>query len=269
MTAMLFAAQSSYALVGAGFHWGFDFSRSMDDAIAPLSIAGLPDGSTISVTRTNFERNAINFGGKVFWDLIPIIPIDAIEVSLNFGIWQYQSMLRIDVPSSGEGLPTLAYDIDLGLENSSESYFGLSGMPYANLHLDFTLRRQLLNLLVVKFDAGIGYSLHMATPILDANFINNNDLIDADGLLALATNHTSVGREISTNVVNAMIDETLGSTAHGMHFLLGVRAKLPVMPIGLYIDAKYMLPFSDSISDAKRGVNASGILINAGISLSI
>ena len=54
----------------------------------------------------------------------------------------------------------------------------------------------------------------------------------------------------------------------GMHLDLGASLKLPLMPVGFYIDAKYLVPFGDMDKDIS-GLKSSGILINSGLSFSL
>ena len=119
----------THAIVGAGFHWGFDFSLDMEDTfddqlafdfVKPVDLfdtsslglsvseieSYLPNGITfdslktlinehvevlearapLTLSRKDWTRTIINFGGKVFIDNIRII--DAVEVSFNIGAWE-------------------------------------------------------------------------------------------------------------------------------------------------------------------------------------
>ena len=102
-------ALPSQAIIGVGVHWGVDASLSMDNvrneqltlsgikliATAPDISGTMPTGipseipSTmlpIYINRTGFDRTVINFGGKVVVDAIKWF---AIELSTNFGLWEY------------------------------------------------------------------------------------------------------------------------------------------------------------------------------------
>ncbi len=114
----------SQAIVGAGFHWGFDFTLDMADKYdvpltyeefvsvdlldniqddvpdfanqLPITLQELKDsitaGSTLTSTlpimlsRSEWNRSIINFGAKIFFDAIPVI--DALELSFNIGAWE-------------------------------------------------------------------------------------------------------------------------------------------------------------------------------------
>jgi hypothetical protein len=281
------AVSASYAIAGLGFHWGFDFSLSMDDVKdekmnIPLDLSSLPpevseavgDVDFFRVARTNWRRSAINFGGKAYIDLIPFI--EAVEVSCNFGLWQYDGALDYadlsDLASiiAGGDITYKTVNLTIG-DQGMPKYIGLDGTPYAKLQFDATVRKTLLNLYLVKFSAGVGASAHFATPLLTGNLVEGvlskadlSDLTDMKTLLA-------PGSKTSKDIVQKIIDEALGKPVVGMHILLGVKAKLPVMPVGVYADGKFMIPFTnyDKDADKGKGINGYGLLLNAGLSLSI
>ncbi len=100
---LMLASFNAFAIVGAGFHWGFDFSTSMDDVLkddvfstSDIKLPDLPGGfevpdtSFMFISRTGFERTPINFGGKIFVDVLPI----EFEASVNMGIWQYDGVIN-------------------------------------------------------------------------------------------------------------------------------------------------------------------------------
>jgi len=284
------AVSSSYAIVGIGFHWGFDMSMSMENVpsekveITPklegLDLSFLDDEASqllkntefFSVSRLNWGRSPINFGGKVYVDFIPFI--DAVELSCNFGMWQYDGALSyVDVSPSG--LASLAADgivkrdtIPLTLKAQGVDYIGLSGTPYAKLHFDATVRKMVLNLWLIKFNAGAGVSAHFATPLLSSKLIESAlgvKIDNPDFLKNLANPAEGYGKDIVQEIIN----QALGKPALGMHLLVGAQAKLPVVPVGIYIDGKFMIPFSKFDDDAGAGVKGYGFLINTGLSLSI
>jgi hypothetical protein len=284
------AVSSSYAIAGIGFHWGFDLSMSMDDVRGerlnlpmpeltglPPELAGLDEEIAafdfFRVSRENWGRSAINFGGKAYIDLIPFFDI---EVSGNFGLWQYDGSLEyLDINNTDaiiNGTP--AYKtVDLTLKDLDMKHIGLTGTPYAKLHFDATVRKTILDLWLIKFSGGAGMSAHFATPLLTGSLIE-----DALGSALTTASAVDIGgllsdKETGKTIVTKIIKEAMGKPALGAHVLLGVKAKLPVIPVGVYIDGKYMFPFSNFDKDAGDGkkspINGYGLLVNAGLSLSI
>ncbi|MCL2181871.1 MAG: hypothetical protein FWB85_00160 [Chitinispirillia bacterium] len=282
----MFAVSNSYAWVGAGLHWGYDLSMSMDDVskekinLGSFKIADLEVGSeALYVSRLQWRNSPLNFGGKVYLDFIPVI--NAIELSCNFGLWQYDGALHVLNPQKTLGnvtldnpIPELVHDeIPLTLKNTGLSYVGLSGTPYAKLHFDASVRKQILDLWLIKFNGGAGVSAHFATPLLSNALVEKalDIKISDDASAALANlSDPDLAKGAAKKIVQEIIDQALGKPVIGGHIVLGVQAKLPVIPVGVYVDGKYMFPFSKFDSDAS-GVKGfgSGLLFNMGISLSL
>ena len=281
------AVSASYAIAGIGVHWGFDLSLSMENAVNErvnipgvsdfFSQAGISeDYSLITISRDGWKRSVINFGGKAYIDFIPFLPIDAIELSCNFGVWQYNGSLQyLNVTETvAGGAPVYSEPINLGVKTQDLGYFGLEGTPYAKLHLDFTVKKELFSLILVKFDAGLGMSVHFSTPLLSASLVEKAlekaHGTDINAILA-GLNENATGGELGKQIVEEILNQTLNNAVYGAHIFLGARAKLPVIPVGIYVDGKFMLPLSNFDKDAggdKSPINGFGLLVNAGISLS-
>jgi hypothetical protein len=268
---MISAASMSHAIVGVGVHYGFDLSMSMKNVDEAVSLK-LPDGiselvpaggAPFSVSGQNWKASPINVGGKVYVDIIPVI--DAIEVSCNFGLWQYDGALTYINPNpTGEG--DLYKTIPLTINEQGLNYIGLGGTPYAKLLLDASVRKTLLDLVILKFSAGAGVSVHFATPLLSASLVEDvfgKKEITKEFLEGLGDK----GNANSKAIVEKIIDETLGEPVYGAHIIVGAQFKFPVIPVGLYVDGKYMLPFTKF--DEDKNISGFGFLVNAGISLSI
>jgi len=301
-------ASTSFGAAGFGAHWsGLDFSVTMDDAVnqavtfegltldRSFGFSGAFAGSLpttfdaneipIYVDRSGFEHHPASFGAKFFIDVVPLI--DAIELTANFGVWQYDGMVRY--PSSiatnanpgtvtslieleQQNLVTVQYDtLDLTLEGNGQSFMGLTGTPYAKLQFDLGFRKFIkLPVIhkVLKTYAGGGFSLIFATPGASAGLISDaiGDAMSAQtaqSILDLTTNlgpNSTAGRDI--------IDEILARlfTPHfGLNIQAGVMLKPPVIPFGLYVDGKFNIPFGELDEDA--GVKGLGFLLNMGVAL--
>lgn len=317
------------ALVGAGLQWGFDFTLDMEDNFYdPLSLdkfvpstmlddtilgielylpitldslkslidadpeAKVATALPFTISRSEWTRSVINFGGKVFIDGIKII--DAIEVSFNMGAWEYEAMLKYpngevqDNISQGdvdEFIETGNYEklltmdsVALTLDEFNLSYlkmFGISKTPYFKLHIDATIRKNLFavpkELKTFRMYLGGGISFHLGTPIITPSFIA--DVLDSPIKTAIEKGGTvgdfvgEVNREDRLkNIVQSLIEESKDPT-FGMHFVGGTMIKFPVIPVGIFADAKYMIPFGDM--DKNVDIGGFGFLINAGICLSL
>jgi len=280
---MFSAVSSGYAIVGAGFHWGFDFSLSMEDEPGEaVNLPGLTDeiktelngNSLITVSRTNWRSSALNFGGKAYIDFLPFI--EAIELSCNFGLWQYDGALNY-ADLSPDGLQYIASkgkpqykQVELTSKSTGLDYWVLEGTPYAKFQLDATVRKTILDLWIIKLSGGAGFSSHFSTPLLTAKLVEDavgEKLSNVDKLPTLLSDPNG---EIGSAIVQKIIDEALGNPVYGMHILLGIKAKLPAIPVGIYVDGKYMIPFTKFDENAvDKAIDGWGLLLNAGISLSI
>lgn len=269
-----FLSIPSFALLGAGFHWGFDFTTTMDDVEGENifkvsdfnsdSITLPPEFDSLSfmkVSRTNFDRTAIDFGGKIFVDVLPV----EIEASINLGVWQYDGVISylsgVD-SSGGTAVPTYT-DEALTIENlGGISYFGVDKTPYGKLNLDLTLKKTLKKIPIIKPSFGAGMSVHFATPVLSEQLIK--DALDLGDDLS-SINPDDLTDPAAIESILKQITDGAKKPKTGMHLLVGLKAKLPVIPLALYVDGKYIIMFN-SIED-NVGVKTGGILLNTGILL--
>jgi len=254
---------TSYAIAGIGAHWGFDLSMSMENSGEQINL-NLPENPTnasLTFSRENWDRSVINFGGKAYIDIIPII--DAIEISCNFGLWNYDGALNFKSDAGNIAIP-------LGLKDVGLNYMGLDKTPYMKLHLDATIRKNLFKfppvLNIIKLNAGAGASAHFATPVLNGKMIEDIATKNNFDLSALVEPNSDASKNFAKAVVQKIIDESLSEPVFGMHLLLGTQIKLPIIPVGIYVDGKFMIPFSKF--DEHADLKGMGFLVNTGISLS-
>jgi hypothetical protein len=282
------------ALVGIGVHYGLDFTLSMKNT------AGLGEhvtfdslkldlnqgaGSVITgaaipayISRTDFKSD-FAFGGKIYIDIIPII--DAVEVSCDFGVWDYVG--KINYPSGLKSVPppnttnfadtaNFNYTSEkLTLDNFGLGYLGLKNTPYAKLQLDATVRKYIVRfpkmLKVLNLYGGAGLTVNFATPMLSSHLVQDVINESAQGTKTIPTLATSLlsNSDIMKGVVEKII-AGLTQPSYGAHIDLGVMVKIPIIPIGVYVDGKFMIPFGELDKYVKLG--GMGILLNGGVALS-
>ena len=292
---------ASFGTAGIGIHWGNDFSLYMENkdewiAFENLNIdtagitGSIPDpllsgisGSDlpIFISRTDWRNTHINGGLKVFIDVIPVL--DAIELSTNFGLWEYNGSITYptglefvdgadySTVTNPEDLFIPEYDtIPITLENYGAGFGGLRKTPYMKLQFDLTIRKYIAQLppvvKILRLYGGGGISLSFATPVLSKSLIEDaiGESIEGVGNLNDLNNLLS-----DQNTSKAIVKEILGRlmTPHmGMHIDLGIMVKIPVIPLGVYVDGKFMIPFGKM--DEYVDVGGLGLLLNSGISLS-
>jgi hypothetical protein len=307
------AVSSSYAIFGVGFHWGFDFSMSMEDNAkdgisipmsgpeAVLDMSSLPsdvlgninssladlglepiltdpitspkDIDFARISRENFRSHILNFGGKLYVDCIPFI--DAIEASVNFGVWQYEGAVSyLDVTDPNILLVTdgdyskFYKSLPVTLEEYDMAYFGLTGTPYAKLQLDATIRKNVFALPanLLRVYAGAGMSVNFTTPILSSHLLDgiqtDKDFTPERMVAELTDPNSEIGKEIVEKIL-----EELMTPRYGMHIIVGTHLKLPVVPISFYADGKLMIPFSKF--DENGEVKGVGVAFYVGIALGL
>ncbi len=296
---LLFAVvSSSFGIAGLGIHWGNDFTLRMEDverewlsfdalSIGTTGIAGrLPSELSnavsgkdlpIFLSRTGWRRTPINGGIKLYVDVIPIL--DAVELSSNFGLWEYDGRIaypksltvkeNVDYASAKnpEDIFVPVYDtIPFTLESYGAGFGTLRKTPYMKLGFDLTVRKYVLQfppvVNVLKLYGGGGMSLNFATPIISKSLIE-----DAIGdRLERAANLADLSLFSNKDVIEAVIKEILGNlmTPHfGMHLDLGVMVKIPVIPLGVYADGRFLIPFDNM--DPNVDLGGFGIVLNTGI----
>jgi hypothetical protein len=286
----LLAILPSFALIGIGAHYGLDFSLGMKNTsglgdqvvfdslkmnLSPIGLDSVLVGRNIPayVTRSNWKSD-FSFGGKIYIDVIPVI--DAVEVSANFGLWEYNGAINyptglakpITQITNASDPSNFTYKSEpLTLDQFGLSYFGIKNTPYAKLQLDLTVRKYLAKfppvIKTVKLYAGAGLTEDFATPML------SNHLVQ-DAINESATSQTDLstlvqpGNAIMKSVVNKIISG-LTQPTFGAHIDLGVMVKIPVIPIGIYVDGKFMIPFAKL--DKYVDIGGTGVLLNGGIAL--
>ncbi|MFW6245477.1 MAG: hypothetical protein ACOC36_06290, partial [Fibrobacterota bacterium] len=231
------------------------------------------------VTRQNWQRSPFNLGAKVYVDMLPFV--DAVELSCNFGMWEYQGALQyIDlnalkdasldtITNAPYSAATYSYaSTPMTVDHFDLGYFGIRNTPYARFHVDASIKKKLLALPpmvnILKLYSGAGLSMHFATPVLSGSLVEE---VLADQNLSyeeLANMENTDG--LYKKVVERIIDG-LSQPSFGVHLLAGTEFKLPVIPAGLYVDGKLMFPLGSLDPDVDLG--GIGFLLNAGVSLSI
>jgi hypothetical protein len=288
----------SHATIGFGVHWGNDFSLKMDDvsrkqlsfgdlSIDPASVYGIkPDslglisGSIlpIYIDQSSWRKKPFNIGAKIFIDIIPVL--DAIEISTNFGVWEYKSSLIYPVSmsyrqnSNNYNHPDSLFDVEydtlpLSLEKFDMEFLGLKNTPFMKLHFDLTIRKNIFEApaKILRIYAGAGPSLHFATPVLNKELIEEalGEAIKGEKPLSVLSENVFENDQLTKKIMKK-ITRSLMIPHWGCHIIAGTMLKLPVVPIGFYFDGKLMIPF-DNV-DKHNDLGGLGLLLNTGISLS-
>jgi hypothetical protein len=234
-------------------------------------------------SRANLEPTPLAFGGKAYIDIIPIL--NAVEVSVLFAAWQYDGAMRypkgirddIDVAALGQNPQDIVYEdifemdtIPITLESAGHNYLGLNRTPFARLQIDATVRKNILSVPpvvnLVRIYAGGGPTLAFTTPLLTSDLVENaigerlqnvdGTVPDIEGMLR--------DKELQKEVLDMIIKEAM-QPKFGMHLMAGAMLKLPVVPFGIYVDGKLVIPFGEY----DVGLTGTGITLAGGISFGL
>lgn len=277
---------STYAIAGFGIQWGNNFSLHMDNKInEPLvfnqlkvTVPGL-DGPIsgkdlqISVTRTDLKRTMIDIGATFYIDILPIL--DGMQLSANYGVWEYKGSIRYPASISYSGNLDSPAKIDsfeiipITFDNFNMGYL-VKNTPYMKLNFDLTVRKYIAQfpkpLKILNLYGGGGLSLIFATPALTTKLVEDalgnrlNTTLAESALKGSLFGNNDVMKAVAEEITSQLM------TPHwGCHIDLGLMIKIPILPVGLYVDGKYVIPFSDL--DKEANITAMGFSLNTGIAL--
>ena len=157
-------------------------------------------GASASLVREEID-SPLMFGGRFYIDVLPIIDL---ELSADVAVKTYDFTFTREVPGSTPEV------------TEEEATFGRIGI-YATVRKDLMSFPPIVNVVTVYAGAGLG--LHLVTPVASPQLF-----ID----------------ELTSASEKVDIDEYVKkATKVGIHALLGVRVKPPMVPLAIDAQAKY------------------------------
>ncbi len=234
MGAAIFAATSSYAIVGLGFHWAPGWGSSVKASSG--DVFDMDQGGTAqsaSILQEKSDRN-IGFGAKLWIDFLPFVDI---EVSSMMQVFEYG--LALDM--QGDLLDTnIALEIETGLPGYEKAK-PVFGVISSDLSVKYPVFKFPPVVNIVKLYVGGGVSHFVSTAILTKDFAEDaiTSGIDQDDYTPPASpSEDQIAEDFVDAIVNQFKDEGL-QMGIGGHLLVSAKAKVPVVPIAAYIDGKY------------------------------
>lgn len=256
-------ATQSFAIVGIGGHYAPGFGTKMDAAPA----APIADG--VSLSHEGFDGTMQGFGFKLWVDLLPIIDIEA---TMNFQMGSYDATLYVENPADGSVTP-VPLEIELG-----GTPFGKANPKFVAMTGDLSITYPITFLPIIRPYIGGGLSYHLNSFILNQKFVasivDEQDLAmirdlaaadpnDAESVAIAKEKAQALGDNMKQKIQDAALDEGLKKSIGG-HILVGVRAKLPVIPIAAYGNFKYYIG-----GDYPSEVDAGNMTVELGVGLAI
>ncbi|MBU4485423.1 MAG: hypothetical protein KKD38_00715 [Candidatus Delongbacteria bacterium] len=234
ITAVFAIVYQSYALFGIGGHVGLDDTSVPSQEINVLSINSINYDYTL--TRDEI-KNPLALGAQLYFDL-PIIPI-GFEVGFE-GAWASYKW------TGSDNIGGISF-------NLPEPYKSENGMydekfDFTKMCVDVTGKWYIFSLPPVvktlKFYVGGGAGFYFITPIVTDKMI----------IAELEKKYTGSVDTPVTFDVDKYIEKI---TVFGYHFVAGIQLKLPVMPVSLNVDYKYVVTPEN---DYKDETNKFGVI---------
>ncbi|MBR4915552.1 MAG: hypothetical protein IKZ45_00500 [Fibrobacter sp.] len=248
-------ATQSFAIIGVGAHYAPGFGTKMTglgaDKVA--NRVSVSDGGEVQLWHGGFDEMMQGFGFKVWVDILPIIDVEA-TFNIQFGSYDATLFVVKDPMAIISGdIPSDAYkQIDLEIELGGTP-FGKANPKFVAMTGDLSITYPITFIPIIRPYIGGGLTYYMNTFILNQAFTKKvvgdtyknmvNEVLSDP--LALVTNpdaSTDISNRMSDAMVESLQDAALEEglkTSIGGHVLVGVRAKLPIIPIAAYANFKY------------------------------
>ena len=252
-------ASQSFAILGVGAHYAPNFGTKMNglgaDKVA--NRVDVTDDKTVQMWHGGFDEMMQGFGFKAWIDILPIIDIEA-TFNIQFGSYD-ATLFFLDPSASLSGASGIdAYkQIDLEIELGGTP-FGKANPKFVQMNGDLSITYPLTFIPIIRPYIGGGLTYYLNTFILNQPFTkkvvgNTYDIIMNEAAAALSdpaalisdpnalssadmTNRLT--EAMVQNIQDAALEEGLKQSIGG-HVLVGLRAKLPIIPIAAYANFKY------------------------------
>ncbi|WP_298767908.1 hypothetical protein [uncultured Fibrobacter sp.] len=261
-------ATQSFAIIGIGGHYAPGFGTKLKgmDAPAPVTESG-----DVLLQHQDFSGTMQGFGFKLWVDILPIIDIEA---TVNFQFGSYDASLFVTNPVDAS-VTEIPLEIELG-----GTPFGKANPKFVAMNGDLSITYPITFLPIIRPYIGGGLTYFMNSFVLNQKFVSS--LVD-DATLAMIQDLASIdpssvdpemvaqakekadqlGESMKQKVQDAALDEGL-NTSIGGHILVGLRAKLPIIPIAAYTNFKYYIG-----GDYPSEVDSGNMTLEVGVGLAI
>jgi hypothetical protein len=260
-------ATQSFAIIGIGGHYAPGFGTKMTGMNEKAAVTS--DGS-VSLQHGGFDGTMQGFGFKLWVDLLPIIDIEA---TMNFQLGSYDASLYVKNLDGSE--VEVPLEIELG-----GTPFGKATPKFVAMTGDLSITYPITSLPIIRPYIGGGLSYHLNSFVLNQKFVASvvddataemirvlaETPVDSDdpNSIAIAQDKAKqLGENMKKKVQDAALDEGLTKSIGG-HILVGLRAKLPIIPIAAYGNFKYYIG-----GDYPSEIDAGNMTVELGVGLAI
>jgi hypothetical protein len=255
LAAAALLATQSFAIIGIGGHYAPGFGTKMKAG----EFAPVTEG--IQFGHGGFSGGMQGFGFKLWVDILPIFDIEA-TYNIQFG--SYDAALFVD---------GVADPIPIEIELAGTP-FGKANPKFVASGLDVSITYPLTFIPVIRPYIGGGVTYHLNTFVLNQSCVQgiiddpaisemiksaaNKEGLDPEALQQKVQELEALGQTLKQKVQDKAMDEGL-KTSIGGHALVGVRAKLPIIPIAAYCNFKYYFG-----GDYPKEVDAGNMTLEVG-----
>ena len=266
-------ATQSFAIVGLGVHYapGFGTKMSGMDSPAPIN----ENDNSVLLKHEGFSGTMQGFGFKLWVDLLPVIDIEA---TMNFQFGSYDATLYVENPTDNSYIE-VPLEIELG-----GTPFAKANPKFVAMTGDLSITYPITFIPIIRPYIGGGLSYHLNSFVLNQKFVSSvvderamtlvkelagiGTNIDPENLdpntRAMAEEKSKeLGETMKQNVQDAATNEGLTKSLGG-HVLVGLRAKLAIIPIAAYGNFKYYFG-----GDYPKEVDAGNMTVEVGVGLAI
>lgn len=271
-------ATQSFAIIGIGGHYAPGFGTKMTGMKEPAPVLKDElgkDDESVKLLHGGFDGTMQGFGFKLWIDLLPIIDIEA---TMNFQIGSYDAMLYVQQPGSTQ-YTEIPLEIELGgtpFAKATPKFVAMTG--------DLSITYPITSLPIIRPYIGGGLSYHLNSFVLNQKFVASvldqnikseifslaeNMVVDPndpnfENSMAVAKQKAEdLGKSMQKKIQDAALDEGLTKSIGG-HILVGLRAKLPIIPIAAYGNFKYYIG-----GDYPSEIDAGNMTVELGVGLAI
>lgn len=237
----LFASTQAFAIVGAGAHYVMNTTGSLKASKGSVYDLG-PTLGTIDVEQQK-ASGLQGLGFKLWIDLLPIIDI---EGTFNVAATRYKTSLFIPTPDENGTITRKEIHLAYTPDAPYNMYFDRADPLYGIFTGDVSITYPITSIPVIRPYAGLGITYLASIPVINADFTkkmleNSKELTDA--LIPDPNNPDPAAADKAASKVGDALVKTLKNSDYKTsitgHAIVGVRLKLPIIPLAVYSNAKY------------------------------
>jgi len=222
----LFATTQAFAIVGAGAHYVYNMGATLkSNSESVTSIGGIGDITLDRKEATDLQ----GIGFKAWIDLLPFVDIEA---TFNIAATRYTPCLNFNVPVGVNPDPVcLEYSPDAPFNMVFDKASPIYGVASGDLSITYPFDA----LPIIRPYAGAGISYMMGMPLVDKKFAETV----LNGTPDLIADPTAIDQKKISDAFSKALKDSEYTTGIGAHLIVGLRAKLPIIPIAAYANTKY------------------------------